>query len=123
MVLFGKISGRVSRNAAGGLFGTVDAPPVVPVHHIPPTTRELRAQAVHRMQVGLFGLAGMLLLVSLANVIMDRAQKADDSAVSVAASASAEPANDPLVDMGVAPELPVDSAHRAAKPAKPGPNR
>lgn len=122
MALFSKISGRVSRNSAGGLFGTVAAPPVVPVHHVPTSTRELRAQAVHRMQVGLFGLAGMLLMVSLANVIMDRAQQADEGAVSVAASASAEPANDPLVDMGVAPELPVGAANAPAKSAKRGQN-
>lgn len=76
----------------------------------PPSTRELRAQAVHRLQVGMFGLAGMLLLVSLANVIMDRAKYLDDTSVNVAepmTSASETSAKDPLVDMGVAPELPV----------------
>ncbi|WP_264419356.1 hypothetical protein [Novosphingobium sp. KCTC 2891] len=95
--------------------------PLVPVHHVPPTRRELRAQAVHRLQVGMFGLAGMLLLVSLANVIMDRAQMGDAGAANApdaAASASASPANDPLVDMGVAPELPVDGS--AKKPAAAG---
>nr|WP_183614046.1 hypothetical protein [Novosphingobium hassiacum] len=72
--------------------------------------REMRAQAVHRLQVGLFGLAGMLLLVSLANVIMDRAKYIDQTAVAGAAPADAASdtaASDPLVDMGVAPELPV----------------
>jgi hypothetical protein len=76
----------------------------------PPSTRELRAQAVHRLQVGMFGLAGMLLIVSLANVIMDRAKYLDDTAVNVTepmVSASEAKASDPLVDMGVAPELPV----------------
>ncbi len=85
------------------------------------TPRELRAQAVHRLQVGMFGLAGMLLLVSLANVIMDRAKAVDvEAADSPAASASAgaAPASDPLVDMGVAPELPVGGG---AKPAAPTP--
>lgn len=84
--------------------------------------RELRAQAVHRLQVGLFGLAGMLLLVSLANVIMDRAKQVDVTTAGTAAMASpsAEPANDPLVDMGVAPELPVGSpGGNSAKPARP----
>jgi hypothetical protein len=75
------------------------------------TQRELRAQAVHRLQVGMFGLAGMLLLVSLANVIMDRAQSIDaglqDRTAATGASASTAPASDPLVDMGVAPGLPV----------------
>ncbi|MFM9937234.1 MAG: hypothetical protein ACKVOL_13670 [Novosphingobium sp.] len=82
--------------------------------------RELRAQAVHRLQVGLFGLAGMLLLVSLANVIMDRAKQVDVTTAGSAAamaSPSAEPANDPLVDMGVAPELPVGSGNKPARPA------
>lgn len=76
-----------------------------------PNTRELRAQVVHRLQVGLFGLSAMLLLVSLANVIMERAKQVDRAtirdAASPVASASATPVNDPLVDLGVAPELPV----------------
>lgn len=85
--------------------------------------RELRAQAVHRLQVGMFGLAGMLLLVSLANVIMDRAKAVDGEAAGspaarASANASAAPASDPLVDMGVAPELPVGGE---AKPAAPAP--
>jgi hypothetical protein len=88
-----------------------------------PGPRELRAQAVHRLQIGLFGLAGMLLIVSLANVIMDRAKQVDRTATgapAAAASPSASPstANDPLVDMGVAPELPVADG---AKPARPTP--
>lgn len=88
----------------------------------PPGPRELRAQAVHRLQIGLFGLAGMLLIVSLANVIMDRAKQVERTtagtpAVAVSPSASPSTANDPLVDMGVAPELPVGSA----KPARPTP--
>lgn len=86
---------------------------------MPPGLRERRAQAVHRLQIGLFGLAGMLLIVSLANVIMDRAALSDSNGVAVpdaTASASAKLANDPLVDMGVAPELPV-GADGAKKPA------
>ncbi len=87
----------------------------------------MRAQAVHRLQVGLFGLAGMLLLVSLANIIMERAQVGDASVGAgrdAAAAASASPANDPLVDMGVVPELPVDGA-ATQKPSPPagGSNR
>ena len=87
------------------------------LHFVPPTVRERRAQAVHRMQVGLFGLAGMLLLVGLANIIMDRALISDDAtAASSAAAASAakvspegaaaSPANDPLADIGVVPDMP-----------------
>ena len=103
------------------------------LHFVPPTVRERRAQAVHRMQVGLFGLAGMLLLVGLANIIMDRALLGDDAtAASSAAAASAakvssegaaaSPANDPLADIGVVPDMPAaespaSGASAAARPA------
>ena len=103
------------------------------LHFVPPTVRERRAQAVHRMQVGLFGLAGMLLLVGLANIIMDRALLGDDAtAASSAAAASAakvspegaaaSPANDPLADIGVVPDMPAaespaPAASAAARPA------
>ena len=95
------------------------------LHFVPPTARERRAQAVHRLQVGLFGLAGMLLLVGLANIIMDRARvNADAPAASSAASATAakldpatapdEPASDPLADIGVVPEMPQGDQSPAA---------
>ena len=95
------------------------------LHFVPPTVRERRAQAVHRMQVGLFGLAGMLLLVGLANIIMDRALLGDDAtAASSAAAASAakvspegaaaSPANDPLADIGVVPDMPAADSPAAA---------
>ena len=86
------------------------------LHFVPPTLRERRAQAVHRLQVGLFGLAGMLLLVGLANIIMDRAMISDDatdassaaaaSAASVSPESAQTPANDPLADIGVVPDMP-----------------
>ena len=83
----------------------------------------MRAHAVHRLQVGLFGLAAMLLLVSLASVIMQRVQTADRSAVvgEPTGGASATPANDPLVDLGVAPEVPVAGTTPAHKPARTEP--
>ena len=73
-----------------------------------PSAREMRAQAVHRLQVGLFGLCAMLLLVGLANIIMDRARLADEGnpAVEVetaASEAKKKPATDPLADIGVVP--------------------
>ena len=97
------------------------------LHFVPPTVRERRAQAVHRMQVGLFGLAGMLLLVGLANIIMDRALLSDDataasSAAAVSAAkvtpegAAASPANEPLADAGVVPDMP--AAERPAPGAR-----
>ena len=83
--------------------------PQVPAaqHFPPPTTRELRVQAVHRLQVGLFGLCAMLLLVSLANIIMDRARLAEEvdasSGVVETVQLPTKPAADPLADIGVVP--------------------
>ena len=114
---FPGISSRSSQRAA-------PSAPADSVPHGAVSPRALRAQAVHRLQVGLFGLAGMLLLVSLANVIMDRAQVGDASAgvgPDVAASASASPASDPLVDMGVVPELPGNKPAASPSPSASAP--
>ncbi|MCT2400232.1 hypothetical protein [Novosphingobium mangrovi (ex Huang et al. 2023)] len=76
-------------------------------HYAAPGSRELRAQAVHRLQVGLFGLCAMLLLVGLANIIMDRARLADtEDPIHDVVAADARPkkaASDPLADIGVVP--------------------
>jgi hypothetical protein len=104
------------------------------LHFIPPTARERRAQAIHRLQVGLFGLAGMLLLVGLANIIMDRARLGEDAAAALspaaadpsggAVAAGANAASDPLADIGVVPDLPAASASpspsRAPSPRQQG---
>jgi hypothetical protein len=78
-----------------------------PQHYVPPTARELRTQSVQRLQAGLFGLAAMLLLVGLANIIMDRARVADVAAGMASpvssAAASGGAASDPLADIGVMP--------------------
>ena len=82
-------------------------PPVATTQHfVPPSMRELRSQAVHRLQVGLFGLAAMLLLVGLANIIMDRARLTDESEAATAQVSGAveeKAASDPLADIGVVP--------------------
>jgi hypothetical protein len=78
-------------------------PVATPQHHVPATARELRVQAVHRLQIGLFGLATMLLLVGLANIIMDRAKLADATAPTATASGDTRQASDPLADIGVVP--------------------
>jgi predicted lipid-binding transport protein (Tim44 family) len=88
---------------------TVAAPQV----YAPPTTREMRAHAVHRLQIGFLGLAAMVLLVGLANIIMNRVRLSDaaaapDSTASAAAKGGA--ASDPLAEIGVAP---------AANPSSP----
>lgn len=81
--------------------------PLVAVqHYVPPTARELRSQAVHRLQVGLFGLCAMLLIVGLANVIRDRLIIESPEPVQSVVAVDDKPskaASDPLADIGVVP--------------------
>lgn len=124
MALFGLIPDRSPEPVAPAGEAAADAARLAALQPQHPGPRELRAQAVHRLQIGLFGLAGMLLIVSLANVIMDRAKLVDRTtggtpAAAVSPSASPSTANDPLVDMGVAPELPVGSGAKPAHQAPP----
>jgi hypothetical protein len=71
-----------------------------------------RSQAMQRLQIGLLGLAAMILLVGLATIIRDRAQQSEDLAVPEAASTTAvstdarSSGSDPLADVGVVPDLP-----------------
>jgi len=81
--------------------------------------RELRSQAMQRLQVGLFGLALMLLLVGLANIIMDHA-KANEAAMSASSKAmmpnSGGAGNtDPLADISMMPDA--AKAHSGVHPA------
>ena len=89
------------------------------LHFVPPSVREMRAQSVHRAQFGLAGLAAMLLLVGLANIIMDRARQSDAGTVTTGANrqpSGAPSANsDPMVDIGVAPDLPSTPAAAAPR--------
>lgn len=92
---------------AGNAPPRIVEPITTPQHFSPPTARELRSQAVHRLQVGLFGLGAMLLIVGLANIIMDRARLTDTrEPVEEVVAADAEPkkpASEPLADIGVVP--------------------
>lgn len=81
-----------------------------PQHALADSPRELRAQAVQRLQVGLFGLALMLLLVGLANIIMDHARAneanltaANKAAMSSSGAGAAAGNTDPLADISVVP--------------------
>lgn len=125
MAFFGLFPDRASVPEPAATAGTAkeEAARLAALQPAHPGPRELRAQAVHRLQIGLFGLAGMLLIVSLANVIMDRAKQVEQTstatpAAAVSPSPSPNTANDPLVDMGVAPELPVAGSAEAARPAQ-----
>ena len=71
----------------------------------------VRSQAMQRLQVGLFGLAAMVLLVGLANIIMTNAQQNEarvvpEAAPTVATDNRNGSASDPLADAGVVPDMP-----------------
>lgn len=87
--------------------GRVLEPLAGPQHFTPPTARELRGQAVQRLQAGLFGIAAIVLIVGLANIINDRARQAEVAAgrpaTDVNAAANGAAKTDPLVDVGVVP--------------------
>jgi hypothetical protein len=85
---------------------------------LPASSSGKHAQAVQRLQVGIFGLLAMGLLVLLANVIMDRAKETEATSVPEASATTAPetgigPVSDPLVDAGVVPDLPVGPANGA----------
>ncbi|WJY19079.1 hypothetical protein QQS45_02250 [Alteriqipengyuania flavescens] len=100
-----------------------------PVMDAPARQPRLRPESVYRLQVGAIGLGAMLLLVSLANIIMDRARESDAAAVpdtvaTVAAPAASEAPQDPLADTGVVPEVaPTPTPSSEATAATGGPVR
>lgn len=79
-------------------------------------------ETVHRLQVGLIGLAAMLLMVGVANMIMDRAREADSTVVpEAAATVAASPEEEDgkaLENAGVVPDLPNNAA---GEPVPQGP--
>ncbi|TNE32901.1 MAG: hypothetical protein EP350_05260 [Alphaproteobacteria bacterium] len=89
-------------------------------------SNQARSESVHRLQIGLSGLAAMVLLVGLANMIQDRARVAESMSVPEAAPTT-EPSSqpiqsDPLADAGLVPDLPVEpSASPPPAPAGQGP--
>ncbi len=84
-----------------------------------------RDQSIQRLQVGLFGLAAMVLLVALANIIRNNADQNEATVVPEAAPTVAEqPAagavSDPLAEAGVVPEMPTEqSSEGNAPPPQP----
>jgi hypothetical protein len=70
---------------------------------------ESRAEAIQRLQVGLFGIGAMVLLVGLASIIGSQADLAEDSAAPEAAPTTEptpEPSRaNPLADAGVVPDI------------------
>jgi hypothetical protein len=70
---------------------------------------QTRAEAVQRLQVGMFGIGAMVLLVGLASIIGGQAERNEDLAVPEAAPTT-EPSDapaqaNPLADAGVVPDI------------------
>lgn len=107
--------------AAGAPVAGTPLEGVSPQLSLTSSPRELRSQAMQRLQVGLFGLALMLLLVGLANIIMDHA-KANEAAMSASSKAmmtnsGGAPGNtDPLADISMVPDAGA-KPHPAPHPA------
>lgn len=102
-------------------------PSRTPQHFSAPTARELRSQAVYRLQVGLFGLCAMLLIVGLTNIIRDRLQLSDtEDPIQQVVSVDDKPkkaASDPLADIGVVPAAePTPSPTPSARLVDPAPD-
>lgn len=95
-----------------------------------PPAEQTRAEAVQRLQVGLFGIGSMVLLVGLASIIGGQADLAEETAVPEAAPTTEPtpgPAQaNPLADAGVVPDIaaePVPAPEAAApRPAAPAAN-
>lgn len=71
-----------------------------------------RAEGLQRVQVGVLGIAAMMLLVGLASIIGSQADLADEAAVPDAAPTTEPtrepPPTNPLADAGVVPDIPAD---------------
>lgn len=71
-----------------------------------------QAEATQRLQVGLFGLGSMVLLIGLASVIGNQADRTQEGAVPEAAPTTepteAAPQRDPLADAGIVPDMPAE---------------
>lgn len=73
---------------------------------VQPTQEQSRREAIRRVQVGMIGLFGVLMLVGLTNIVVDNVR--DKAAVAAAPAASVAAGNasgpsEPLADLGVAP--------------------
>jgi hypothetical protein len=84
-----------------------------------------RSQSIQRLQVGLFGLAAMVLLVALANIIRNSADQNEatvvpEAAPTMVAQPKDDTASDPLVDAGVVPDMPSEQSGKGnAPPSRP----
>ena len=90
---------------------TVRPPEETPISPLAGT----RSQSMQRLQIGLFGLAAMVLLVSLANIIktnaaQNEARVVPEAAPTVAGADAEATDSDPLADAGLVPDMPDEQA-------------
>jgi hypothetical protein len=82
-----------------------------------------RTRTIQRLQIGVTGVALMILLVGLASIVQNRAAQTDATAVPEAAPTTeptaAAPQNDPLVEAGVVPDMPAQPAATPTAPSVP----
>ncbi len=75
---------------------------------------------MQRLQIGLAGVIGIVMLIGLVSLVEDRARITEDNAVPEAAPTSqpdeGQGQSDPLVEAGVVPDLPATSTPTAAPP-------
>jgi hypothetical protein len=89
--------------------------PALPEQELPPAPLAgTSGQSIQRLQIGLFGLAAMVLLVALANIIRNNADQNEatvvpEAATTVASERQAAPVSDPLADAGVVPDTPAET--------------
>ncbi|MGI8943550.1 MAG: hypothetical protein ACR2FJ_04825 [Qipengyuania sp.] len=80
-----------------------------------------QAQAMHRLQIGLGGVLGIVMLVGLVGLIQSRADETEQLSVPEAAATSqpdkgrSQP--DPLMEAGVVPDLPATPTPTATQQA------
>jgi hypothetical protein len=77
--------------------------------------------AVQRIQVGLLGLLAVLLFVSIANMILDRAGSNIDAAPESTATTkkdAGQPKDEPLAELGVMPSVGSETAPKSDQAAK-----
>jgi len=92
-----------------------------------PPPNESRQEAIQRLQIGVFGIAAMVLLVGLASIIGSQAEITEEAAVPEAAPTT-EPTPtptqaNPLADAGVVPDIGAEPSPSPAVPLDvPPPN-
>lgn len=116
---------RLRRMNQRSLFGTAGDGPLASEPASAPedvsASGVARAEAVQRLQVGVFGIGAMVLLVGLASIIGGQAERNDKLAAPEAAPttepSAAPPQANPLADAGVVPDIAAEPDPSRGAPA------